>query len=114
MTQIDQGAPLKPRTGRAPSPLGGSRHSVSWRCNRQVDDLRYLAPGGIVAGAEGAVAITRDDAMVIDRFHVPVEWTVEGHIHKGGVRWIGRRPGFCERHYLAQLPPCDVIPRAIL
>src|SRR5918912_176870 len=72
-------------------------------CYRVEDDLGYLPPCGVVAGAEGAVRVAGDDAVVVGGLHVLVEGVVRGHVPEGGCRRRVDAPALGEDDHLAQL-----------
>src|SRR5919199_3694302 len=87
---------------KAPKPPAGGLGALSFVVidlalrDRAEDDLGYLPPGGVVAGAERAVLVAGDDAMVVGGLHVPVEGVVHQHVSEGGFRRLVGAPALGE------------------
>src|SRR5439155_18424976 len=76
------------------------------------DYLGQLPAGNVVAGAEGAVSVARDDAVLHGRLDVLVESVGGRYICERGLRGVGERPALTEHHYLGNLAAGGEVVRA--
>src|SRR5947209_5551350 len=74
--------------------------------------LAQLPPGNIGSPPEGTICVTGNDTLVVCGFHECIEWAGSGHVGEMRAACNIRGPALCQHHYLAQLPPGNLVVRA--